>query len=93
MSGKPRWSCAVCGMYSSRRYSVKRHVANLHNGIGNIVSFIDYLAGRRQGYYFPNPIPMYFASQESQTMKTNRPVDILKDELFRTALRRQLGYH
>jgi hypothetical protein len=93
MSDKPRWVCAMCGMYSSRRYSVNRHIAKLHNGIANIVSFVDYLAGRRQGYYFPNPIPTYFANQQSQTTKTNRPVDILKDELFRTALRRQLGYH
>ena len=39
-------------MYSSRKYSVKRHIENLHNGLGNIISFIDYIAGRRQGVYF-----------------------------------------
>jgi len=38
---------------------VKRHIENLHNGLGNIISFIDYIAGRRQGIYFPNPIPNY----------------------------------
>jgi hypothetical protein len=93
MSGKPRWACSMCGMYSSRKYSVKRHIIMLHNGIANIVSFVDYLAGRRRGYYFSNPSPTYFANQQSQPSKTNRPVDILKDELLRTALRRQLGYH
>jgi hypothetical protein len=51
LSSEPRWACAMCGMYSSRKYSVKRHILN-------IVSFIDYIAGRRQGIYFPNPIPL-----------------------------------
>jgi hypothetical protein len=59
MSGKPRWECAMCGMYSSRRYSVKRHVANLQNGLSYVISFIDYVAGTRQWVYFPNLIPSY----------------------------------
>ncbi len=67
LSGKPRWACTMCGMYSSRKYSVKRHIENLHNGIGNIVSFIDYIAGRRQGVYFPNPIPNYLIKQTQTT--------------------------
>ena len=67
LSGKPRWACAMCGMYSSRKYSVKRHINNLHDGIGNIVSFIDYIAGRRQGFYFPNPIPSYLVKQTQTT--------------------------
>jgi hypothetical protein len=82
-------------MYSSRRYSVKRHVANIHNGLSFIVSFVDYIAGRRQGVYFPNPIPSYLTKQQqqfqSQTAATPRPTDILKDELFRTALRKHFG--
>lgn len=47
---KPNWVCAVCGMYSSRKGSVKRHIRNLH-GSGNIVSFIDFLAGTKNGFY------------------------------------------
>lgn len=27
------------------KFSVKQHIENLHNGIGNIISFIDYIAG------------------------------------------------
>jgi hypothetical protein len=54
-----RWACVMCGMYSSRKYSIKRHINNLHDDVGNIVSFNDYIPGRRQGYYFPNPIPTY----------------------------------
>jgi len=92
LSGKHRWACAICGMYSSRRYSVKRHINNLHNGIGNIVSFIDYIAGRRQGVYFPNQIPNYLVRQTQTTAPKNRPLDVMKDELFRTALRKSFGY-
>jgi hypothetical protein len=82
-------------MYSSRKYSVNRHIANIHNGFSFVVSFIDYIAGRRQGVYSPNPIPNYFAKQQfqSETTATSRPADILKDELFRTALRKRFGYH
>ncbi len=84
MGSKPRWACSTCGMYSSRKYSVKRHIMNLHNGLANIVSFIDYLTGRRQGYYFPNPVPNYLIRQQSQSHTTIalRPTEILKDELF-----------
>jgi hypothetical protein len=88
LSGKPRWACAMCGMYSSRKYSVKRHIERLHNGIGNIVSFIDYVAGRRNGIYFPNLIPTYLLKQTQMADPRNRPLDIMRDELFRTTLRR-----
>ncbi|MFZ0553848.1 MAG: hypothetical protein WAM26_01020 [Nitrososphaeraceae archaeon] len=92
MSGKPRWACAMCGMYSSRKYSVKRHINNLHDGIGNIVSFIDYIAGRRNGIYFPNHIPSYLVRQTQTTAPKNRPLDVMEDELFRTALRKSFKY-
>ena len=82
LSGKPRWACAMCGMYSSRKYSVKRHINNLHDGIGNIVSFIDYIAGRRQGICFPNPIPNYLVKQCQTAAPKTSPLDAMKDELF-----------
>ena len=85
----------MCGMYSSRKYSVKRHIANLHNGLAPIVSFVDYLAGRRQTtYYFPNPIPSYLAKQQfqTQTATTPRPTEIIKEELFRAGLRKRFGF-
>jgi hypothetical protein len=91
LSSKPRWACSMCGMYSSRRYSVKRHIINLHNGIGNIVSFIDYITGRRQGVYFPNPIPSYLVKHTQTAASTVRPADVMKDEIFRAVLRKRLG--
>jgi hypothetical protein len=94
MGSKPRWACATCGMYSSRKYSVKRHIINLHGGVSNIVSFIDYISGRRNGIYFPNPVPNYLVrhTQATHTITNTRPLDIMRDELFRTALRKSLIY-
>jgi hypothetical protein len=95
MSGKPRWACSACGMYSSRRSSVKRHVVNIHNGLSFVISFADYIAGRRQGVYFPNPIPSYLTKQQfqSETAATTRPLDVMIDELLRTVLRKRFGFH
>jgi hypothetical protein len=84
------WACFLCGMYSSRKYSVKRYINKLHNGFGNIVSFIDYVAGRRQGVYFPNPIPNYLMKQNQTAASTTRPADVMKDEIFRAVLRKRL---
>jgi hypothetical protein len=67
----------------------------MHNGLANIVSFIDYLAGWRQAtYYFPNPIPSYLTKQQFQPQLSTAPspTEILKDELFRTALRKRFGF-
>ena len=64
-----------------------RHINNLHDGLSNIVSFIDYIAGRRNGIYFPNPIPNYLMKQ-SRNAASTRPADVMKDELIRTALRK-----
>jgi hypothetical protein len=82
----------MCGMYSSRRFSVKRHIENMHDGLGNVISFIDYIAGRRQGVYFPNPIPNYLLKQTQMAGPKNRPLDVMRDELFRTALRKSFKY-
>jgi hypothetical protein len=41
-------------MLSSRRYSVKRHVMNLHGGDGLEVRYVDYMEGRLTGIYNPN---------------------------------------
>ena len=68
-----------------------RHIENLHDGIGNIVSFIDYIAGRHNGIYFPNPIPNYLMKQSQTASSTIRPTDVMKDEMFRTVLAKTVG--
>ena len=84
---KPRWACASCGMYSSRRCSVKRHIQNLDRGNATIVSFIDYLLGRKSGYYWPNLIPSY------QKKVVDNKIDyarLTKEEILRESIRKQL---
>ena len=49
----------MCGMYSSRRYSVQRHINNIHGGRSNAIPFVEYLVGRRSGQYQPGPKPVF----------------------------------
>jgi hypothetical protein len=46
-------------MYSGRRYCVQRHINNIHGGGGAVIPFVDYIAGRRTGWYPPGPRPSY----------------------------------
>lgn len=62
ISNKPPCGLVLC-MVSIYRdgiaSSVKYHIANAYNGFSDIMFFADYLAGRKQSFYFPNPIPIY----------------------------------
>jgi hypothetical protein len=60
---KPNWACSTCGMLSSRRYSVQRHIRNLHEGNGIEVSYVDYMEGRLMGIYNPNPYKQQSSSK------------------------------
>jgi hypothetical protein len=71
-------------MHSSRKSSVKRHIANLHSGQGVIVSYIDYLAGRTNGYYPPNAPPNFINKPEPELPKTS---DVFKEEFWREMAR------
>ena len=87
MSKKPKWACANCGMYSSRRYSVKRHIQNVHSGGAFLVSFVDYLVGRQAGYYLPSLPPTY----ETKPNQGNTDYQkIMKEETFRGMIKKNL---
>jgi hypothetical protein len=58
MTSKPNWACVVCGMFSSRKYSVKRHIHKIH-GHGPYLRYIDYVTGRQTGYYAPTAFPSF----------------------------------
>jgi hypothetical protein len=73
-------------MYSSRRYSVKRHIKNIHGGNGFVISFPDYLTGRRDGIYLSGVPPMYIPKEEDKTNKIDY-ANIWKEELFRCTIR------
>lgn len=61
---KPNWACATCGMYASRKESVRRHIQNLHSGNAIFVSYTDYLVGRQSGVYAPHSNPIYISKNE-----------------------------
>lgn len=70
-------------MYSSRKYNVKRHIQNVHNGNGHIVSFIDYEVGRRNGIYPPVLPPLYIKKSSVTTIPKIRPIDVLQNEFLK----------
>jgi hypothetical protein len=43
--------CATCAEHFTRRYSATRHNLTIHNGRGEIVPLLEYLAGRNSGRY------------------------------------------
>jgi hypothetical protein len=77
---KPNWACSGCGMYSSRRWSVERHILNLHDGTGNVVPFVDYLVGRQSGFYLPKFRPTFVKKNATKTVTV---MDTFKDELLK----------
>jgi hypothetical protein len=78
---KPNWACSSCGMYSSRRWSVERHILNLHDGIGNVVPFVDYLVGRKSGVYLPKLRPTFVSKNATKTVTL---MDTFKNEFLKT---------
>ena len=64
---KLNWSCTSCGMSSTRRFSVQRHIDNynIHNGLGQVVPFVEYSVGRREGKYQPQIVPQFTRSKAS----------------------------
>jgi hypothetical protein len=87
---KPNWACAKCGMYSSRKSNDKRHIQNIHGRNSNFVSFIDYLAGIRSGFYLPSLPPTYQRKNDNN----NRKIDyttIMKEELLKQCVRKGVG--
>jgi hypothetical protein len=94
---KPNWACADCGMHSSRKYSIKRHIQNLHNGNGQIVSFVNYIAGSQTGIYPQGLPPTYVKKSSFTTIPKTRPMDILQNELLKAiawkSVNKKTSYH
>jgi hypothetical protein len=89
--GKPNWACGECGMYSSRKESVRRHVKNLHNGNGLVISFADYLIGRRSGIFGPYfPAPTY--TPKAEPSLADKVLDEYWKELAKGYARQRLYY-
>jgi hypothetical protein len=50
-------------MYSSRRYSVQRHIRIIHEADATPIPFVEYMAGRTNGQYPPARFPVFHASE------------------------------
>ena len=88
---KPNWVCISCGMWSSRKYSVKRHILTVHGGNSLMVSFIEYIVGRQTGIY-PPPFPAastgYRDVQSQEPKKIASPFDIFHEEFWKEKARK-----
>ena len=67
-------------MWSSRKYSVKRHIANKHYGYADLVSYIEYLVGRQSGLYPVSSYPNYIN-------KERNALDIFSEEFWKEKAR------
>ena len=57
-----------------------RHIQNVHGGNSNLVSFIDYMAGRKSGFYFPRPT---YGKNSSTATSTVTVMDTFKNEFWK----------
>jgi hypothetical protein len=78
MTSKPNWSCNKCGMYSSRRSSVKRHIITQHGGNGIPIPFADYVAGIRNGFYPGAERPLFTSTKSSNVQEDELEKEITK---------------
>jgi hypothetical protein len=74
-------------MWSSRKYSVRRHIQNKHNGYGMIVYFVDYLVGRVTGAYYPGTPHIFPGKKYEDKSKPSNMVDIFSEEYWRELAR------
>lgn len=75
------WSCTICGMSSGRKFSVKRHVENIHLGDGGIIPFVDYVSGRRGGSY-PSQASHQIGGKRKNLSVTKRVGSMQFENLF-----------
>ena len=90
MTYKPKWACANCGMLSSRKWSVERHITNLHSGQAVLLTYIDYVVGRQNGYYPPNAPPNLINKPRLElVLSPPKMCDVIQEELWREAARQK----
>ena len=57
--GRITYVCATCEEHFTRKYSAVRHNLTIHNGIGDIVTLLEYLVGRSSRRYRPSHPSLY----------------------------------
>jgi hypothetical protein len=76
---KPKWVCIDCGMWSSRKYSVKRHILNVHGGISVAVPFIEYIIGRHTGVFSAPSRPVQTPNLHVQNKELRKSPDLFEE--------------
>jgi hypothetical protein len=88
MTSKANWACANCGMFSSRKASVKRHITNLHHGQGVLLSYVDYVVGRQSGFYPPAALQTFINNDKPKlVLASPKMCDVFQEELWRESAR------
>jgi hypothetical protein len=82
MINKFNWACNRCGMTSSRKESVKRHINNprIHSGMAWIIPYTDYIAGRQNGSYPLSTAHLY--RTRNKILQINNPDKRYEEDLF-----------
>ena len=67
---------------------VERHNTDLHSGKGVLVSYIDYLVCRKNGYYNANPIPNFISKAKTELVSSPPKLgDVFQEEIYRETAR------
>jgi hypothetical protein len=77
----------MCGQPSSRKWNIIRHIDICHQGVGRFVSFMEYNAGRQQGFYPPSILKQAF--QYHPNRKKINFLDTMQQEFWREIGRKQ----
>ena len=72
---RPNYVCTVCSEHFTRKYSAYRHNSSLHGGRSEIVSYIEYIAGRSSGRYLVSH-PSWHRKQRQLQANRSYPSDI-----------------
>jgi hypothetical protein len=75
---------------SPRGTGVKRHIQNIYSGNANLVSFVDYVAGRKSGIYLP-VLPPTYQKKNDETKKKTDYMNIMSEEVCRELIRQKIG--
>ncbi len=62
----------------------------MHGGNANFVSFVDYLAGRKSGSYWPVLPPIYQKQNNETNNKKINYMNIMSEELWRQCIRQKM---
>jgi hypothetical protein len=71
---RPNYVCTVCSEHFTRKYSANRHNSNVHGGRSEIVSSIEYMAGRSSGRYLASH-PSWHRKQRQLQVNRSYPSD------------------